>query len=382
MRPLSFLINRIGLPFAVCLCPLIATSKCQTELHSNPLAGATAELERRLSTPITVNWQGVTLRQSADRLRGLQRLYLWVDRRLDPSIELAVELVDAPAAELFSQVSEQVGGKWTTAGRLIYVGPEQNVRELRTLLAMADENAGKLGEAAQARMLRRRELKVPRLAEPRDLVKQIASRAGVRVANPSLTPHDVWPEAQLPPMTTAAQLAFVLQGFDLTWRPTKNASAIEIVPIDRPVTLRRAYPKRLVERLNSNTLPAESIEPGPDASQVWFTGRLEDHQLITSRKTTSRQKPRDTRAQPGRQVYSLRVSEQPVGKVVQHLSRQLGKKLSIDPQLAASKRLEKRVSFEVSQVDLTELLRSACEPAGLDVVVEGDTIRLSEQSKP
>lgn len=364
---------------ALCL----AATQARSEPHNpyDPLAGAASDISRRLSTAYTVHWQGVSLRQSVDRLRELEELNIWVDRRLDPSTKLVIRLNDEPATKLFSQLAEQVDGQWLVVGRLIYVGPEPNVRELRTLLALAEDDTDRLSDSARTRMLERRALEVPRLSEPRELVRQIASRGGVRVVNLSEAPHDVWPGMQLSPMAPAAQLALVLQGFDLTWRPTSNADEIEIIPIERPVVLRRSYSQRLVSRLGSR-VDDKALEPGPDASQVWFTGRLEDHDLLTSLKNPKPKSARAARPQRGRRVYSLRVHQQPVGKVVNQLSQQLGMKLIVDSQVDSRNLLEKRVSFDVREADLSELLTAACEPAGISVVVQQDTIRLSELAAP
>jgi hypothetical protein len=65
-----------------------------------------------------------------------------------------------------------------------------------------------------------------------------------------------------------------------------------------------------------------------------------------------------------------------VGAVLQQLARQLHKQLQVDPPVAASDVLRQRVSFEVQQADLDELLAAACEPVGLVAQIKGDTIHL------
>ncbi len=329
---------------------------------------------RALNTPVSVHWQGVSLRQAVNRLGESQRLCVWLDRRVNPSVEVRFSAKETPLSELLDKLSEQTGTAWAAENDLVYVGPPESVRELRTLLAIARDQAKSLTPSASRRMLAKVEMDVPRLAEPLRLVEQLAKRGGVRVENIDQVPHDVWPAAQLPALSVAEHLAVVLVGFDLQWEPADDGRAIRIVPIERPVVLKKLYDRKVLDQSAAEKLEESAISAGPTDTQVWIATTVEQHEALGGSKPAE-SPPRPRPGRGGKQVYSLRVQQQPLGPILQQLARQLGKQLDIDPQVTR-KMLNQRVSFEVKEADLDELLQAACSPAGLSVEFDDKSIRV------
>jgi hypothetical protein len=148
--------------------------------------------------------------------------------------------------------------------------------------------------------------------------------------------HDLWAEGELPAMTLADQLTVLLAGFDLTFRILPEGRAIEIVPVDW-----------------------ESIAPAPPAAP------------------TERRAERPTPG--GRQVFTLRVENQPVGNVLGQLGRRLGWQLTVDDAAlrAAGRSLDKRVSFRVENADEDQLLEALLAPAGLRAQRDGKKVRIA-----
>jgi hypothetical protein len=72
--------------------------------------------------------------------------------------------------------------------------------------------------------------------------------------------------------------------------------------------------------------------------------------------------------------FSLRLESQPAGTVLRELSRQLKLELRVDE--AASKALETRISIDVKNVELEELLAEIGEAAGLKVVVGAGELKV------
>jgi hypothetical protein len=77
-------------------------------------------------------------------------------------------------------------------------------------------------------------------------------------------------------------------------------------------------------------------------------------------------------------VYTLRVQEQPVGTVLQELSKRLHWAIQIDEESIrkAGKSLDKRVSFSVENAGQEHLLEALLRPAGLDFRLEGERVRI------
>ena len=80
----------------------------------------------------------------------------------------------------------------------------------------------------------------------------------------------------------------------------------------------------------------------------------------------------------GKQVFTLRVENQPVGKVLEQLGRRLGWKLAVDEAAirAAGRSLDAQVSFAVENADEDQLLDALLAPAGLKAERDGDSVRI------
>jgi hypothetical protein len=62
--------------------------------------------------------------------------------------------------------------------------------------------------------------------------------------------------------------------------------------------------------------------------------------------------------------------------VLEQLAKQLGRKLDASDEVRQSDRWTTRVSFEVHEADLAELIEAIAKPAGLSAQVTADTIQV------
>jgi hypothetical protein len=323
---------------------------------------------------ITATWQGIDLRQAADRLAQSQRLCVWLDRRVDPSTPIAITATNSTLGEVLDQLTEQADAGWVREGDLIYVGPTESVREFRTLLAIAREQNKQVTPGVRKQIERRVVMDIPRLAEPRRLVEQLAEQAGVRVENLDAVPHDLWPRKELPAMTVGEHLALVLVGFDLGWRPETQSKSIRLVPIERPVMLEKTYDRRQLAAAPDSDAKTAALAKAGSAARVTIAATAEEHDALRGRTGSPRPEPKKLAA--GKQVYSLRAQDQPAGAVLEQLAKQLGKKLDASDEVRQSDRWTQRVSFEVQEADLAELIEAIAKPAGLSAQVTDDAIHV------
>ncbi len=346
------------------------------QLPADPLYGASRPLVGKMGQRLTLHWSAVPLREAVDRLSQSQRLSIWLDRRLDTSLEITLSLQDVPVSEVLQQLAGQASGDYVATGELVYLGPAANVRDLRTLMAIRRELVSQLPSKMKAALQSHTLVASPRLAEPREVIRLLAGRAGLSVVNGEAIPHDVWPARSLPPLPIADQLTLLLAGFDLTWEPDGAGQSIRIVAIEQPVAIRRVYPKRVLAKVPHGVIDNDAVAPGPKDDQVAVTASAEVHSLLSKGRARP---PTANRRGVERQVYSLRVEQQPVGSLLMQLAAQLGKSLEVDLQDKAH--LDRRVSFEVRKANLDELLKAVGEPAGLDVRVDGDVLRVSVRDR-
>jgi hypothetical protein len=285
---------------------------------------------------ITAVWQGQQLGMVLERLAATRDAPLWIDRRVDPQQTLDVKFSDVPLSEALATIAAQRGLGVAQFDELIYVGPERTTRGLATLARRVREQVARIPVTQRRRWLRVGPSDWPRLTQPRALLKQLLRQADVELVAGELIPHDLWQARQLPPMALVDRVVLVLAGFDLNCEISRDGKTCRVVRIEFP-------------------LPAAGAAPLAEA-------RL----------------PVRSRARTLRQEFSLRLENQPVGRVMEQLAGQLKLELSWDENsLHANKQLrETLVSCRVTKVELDELLSSILEPAGLGFTKEGHRVEI------
>jgi len=288
------------------------------------------------ATTHSVHWEQLPLGAAIRRLHSVAGVELILDRRVDPNQTVNLSLTDASAEEIVAALAGACELGFARCERLFYLGPPRATARLMTLAAMRRQDVAALSTSARQSLLERRRILWPRLTQPRDLVVRLTEKHGWRVEHGERIPLDLWPAGELPKLALADQLTLLLAGFDLTYRPLADRKTIEIIPVDW-----------------SRLRPAAKYN-----------------------SSTKRQTPPVARA---RHVYTLRVENQPVGRVLDRLGRQLGWKLTVDEAAirAAGRSLDAQVSFTVENVDADELLDALLAPAGLQARRDGKNVRVT-----
>ena len=334
----------------------------------------------RAARTASIHWDQVPLGEGLQRIAANYSAAILLDRRVDPTTRLTLDTQDADVIETVQQAAAAAGLGMTQVGTLYYVGPPQTTDGLRTLAALRGEEIARV-PSGRAEVVVKRSLVWPRLVEPRALVANVVTQRGWQIVGGEKIPYDLWPAGSLPAMTLAEQLTVLLSGFELTFRVGPANKTIEILPIAEPLPLiSRRYPLRYpaadAERLQQQ-FPNLRLQVQGDAAAV--EARLEDHEELAEwlAGPQSRAAVRPPAA-PGRQVYTLRVEEQPVRAVLNTLVQRLKWQVNFDETAlnAAGLSLDKRVSFDVKDASQEELLRAVLRPAGLDFRREGERIEI------
>jgi CBS domain-containing protein len=330
-------------------------------------------LQRQREQPATVNWTGVGIRQCLASLAKAERVAVLLDRRIDPDRPVDLVANRVKLEDVLAQVAEKIDGAATWLGPLAYIGPRDAALRLRTLAALGAADIRALPKAKRAPFDREPAWHWDDLAEPRELVAELASEAGVEVENIDLMPHDLWPAADLPPLSWTDRLTLVANEFDLAFRFSGDAK-IRLTPIVAPVVIEQTYPAGG----QASELAARWRRRVPDAQieikggKVVVRARLEDHELL---RPTRPAPPAGTK--PGTSVYSLTVPDQPLAAVLDKL-RESGIDILVDEAAlkTANLSVDRRVSFSVERATLEELLAAALKPAGLTFRREGAAYRI------
>jgi hypothetical protein len=252
---------------------------------------------------------------------------------------------------------------------------------------MRQDDVDRLPPAAAERFTHKRSMTWDDLTTPRDLVKDLARENGVEVAGLELVPHDLWAAAELPPLSWIDRLTLIAAEFDLTFTVEDDGAAVRLVPLPDRVAIVRSYPggSNAAAKARAYAALAPGAEVKVSAGRIYVRGLVEDQERLTQpRHPAAPPKPpagKDSASQrhpTSLDRYTLTVKQQPVGRVLEQLARELNLELVLDgPAIQrAGLSLDERVSFSVRQATTGELLEAAGKPAGLQARRRGHALEV------
>lgn len=350
-----------------------------------------SRFESELRGTISASWQQVALRPMLRRISEDRHVGILLDRRIDPTQELAVDFDNQTLLSGLQDVARRAGGAVSVVGNTVYIGPLNAAAKLRTLVQLRSNELFALGsQLARARhfaLADRRILHWNDLAEPRDLVEQIAQRYKLQVENVDLIPHDLWAGATLPDVDAWEALSLVLIQFDLTFEWTGRAAGIRIVPVPRHVWIE--------ERYTPPEVPAGDVLRQWEAQRPGLALAVQGDQLIV-RGTVEQQEAVEELLRPGlakertkhgdapialrRRTFTLRLKRAPARAVMKKLEMS-GVVFRYDAQKLAKAGidLDTPVSMELHDATADEFFRALCDPLGLKFEIHNVTVTLSPQ---
>ncbi|MBL8826166.1 MAG: hypothetical protein JNM18_04220 [Planctomycetaceae bacterium] len=343
------------------------------------------DLTRQLEQAVSVQWNRHPLRDAITSLSRTQRVAMLLDRRIDPDQLVTFAAEQQPLATVLDQFAASFQAGVSQVGSVMYIGPRPTAEKLRTLSALAQVQVSQLSASARGPWQKIAAWRWKFLAQPRQLLADLAQEARVTLADvETAVPHDLWAEADLPPLAWYDRTLLVLVQFDRTIEIRDGGKQLALVEIPARVQIERSYPtgKNAEETLAKFRELAPAAECEVKAGKISVRGRVEDHARLTP-QAASKSPPNKTPPKPGIDVYSLTLTEVPLNKVLEALSERLGLKFEFDREQLqrAGIKLDQRVSLKVEQQPLEALLRAALEPAGLAFRLQGKTVEIVVPSK-
>lgn len=332
------------------------------------------DFRRQLDSTIGFQWESNPIRQGLHSLATNQRVAIWLDRRVDPGFEVDLLVSDATFGEALQRVGSEIGGGVSFVGSVAYVGSKPVTGKLATLAAIRRDEVKQLPTAARTRFATSAPWTWETLTTPRELLSQLALLAGAKVINIELIPHDLWPAGDLPAMSLTDRMTLLLAGFDLTFEIARDGTAIRLTPIPQHVSIERSYSPRA--SLNATTATIAEAFPGvgirKDGARLMITGTFEEHEVIgrLARGETIRR----AETTPGSKRFDLRVENQPIGAIIKAIAEREALQLRMDP--ASQAKLQQRISLDVKQLTLEELLDRALMSTGVTHRIEGGELHL------
>jgi hypothetical protein len=323
------------------------------------------QLQKRvgLTTPNTPVWKLV------ERLANQNRVAVFLDRRVDPTRQVKLSVIETPLIEALRRIAQDVGADVCYLDPIVYIGPAPIVARLSTVAALKREQANALQPTLKKKWLASKPWGWRELATPRELLDELAAEAALKVVDGERLPHDLWPARDLPSLALIDRISLILAGFSLTVEIAADGTVVKLVPVPPDAQLVRRYRFgaelwQATNRLQKRFTDAEVRRAG---KTIVVRGSYELHFAIQQYLRGEVKPPRGGANAEKR--YTMDVQHQPVGAVLKTVAIQDG--LQIDATPEAAQRFRELVSFKLEQVTLDKLLATALTPAGLTFELDG-----------
>lgn len=356
---------------------------------------------KALDTKISASWRNVELRMIVSRLADEHKASVLLDRSIDPTQQLDLDIDYQPLGAAFGVVAKSAGTELCFLGNTIYIGPTKRVQKLRTLEHLRAKepfaNESRLPSGRTLELSRAETVHWNDLDEPRRLVVDLANRAGIEVINPDAIPHDLWASGTLPKATFTESLSLLLIQFDLTFAWSEDTTQIRLVPVPEIVTVEKPYiPKGAPSARASRTArqrflenaaktfeqehPGVSCRADVDNNRLMVSATLEQHEALSGSgpdKTPANERPEKVPPLSKRQ-FTLRIERVPASALIKKLEES-GIVFKYDPDQLAAKNinLDDPISMDVKQADAEEFFKAVCDPLGLKFSIDHVTVTLT-----
>lgn len=333
-------------------------------------------------------WANVEFRALLNALSIQRRVAILLDRRIDPTRSIPVEITELPFREALQVLAHQASAELCVPGNMVYVGPPAAVKRLRTLIELRSTELQ--AKAKSVRETRRTELMRPQtftwsdLQAPSDILQEISEQYHLTIRNPELVPHDLWAAGTLPAVTSSEALSIILIQFDLTFAWADGGQAIELSSIPEIIAIDRKHRSKGrtaadISRLITEHLP--ELKTTQEGSEVVVTGTVEDQEAVTALlNPPATKKPAATQpAAPLRQrAFTLNFKRVPVRTVMDELKKSKVVFIYDEATLkAASIDLDQTVDLELNKASADEFFKAIFDPLMLTFEIDNVTVKLS-----
>ncbi len=152
----------------------------------------------------------MALREVIADLAKVHRLFLLLDRRIDPEQQLDYTPPQGSLEVTLRGIAAQLKLGIAIGDGWVYFGPPEAAKKLRTLIALREAEAESIYAKPQlAAWTRRTPIAWSKAKAPREIVAEQLDKV-VRVANPEAIAPDLWPPTIGPPCLSSNDYRFAV----------------------------------------------------------------------------------------------------------------------------------------------------------------------------
>lgn len=347
---------------------------------------------RALSQPFSASWSNVGIRAILERIQSTQNISVILDRRIDPSLKLTIDVQNLPLEKGLEKIASQAHAEMGIVGSNIFIGPPQVVSNLLTLLELKQEALRDLADSQpnlKSRVLilsRKKTFHYQDLDTPAQILQQITKAYRLTLSKQKQIPHDLWANGSLTAVDANQALSLVLIQLGFTYQWEKQGTQIQLEPVPATVTIEKKYqPRRnsvalFVEQLKK-TFPGITVKPEGNSINVQASFKVHEkiEQLLNPPKMPRSAGPTKVDTVPiQRRKFTLRVKQVPVLAIMKKL-QQSGIEFDYNAsQLTdAGIDLNKRIDISVQEAKSLEFFDALFNTLDLDFQIQGTKVILT-----
>lgn len=345
-----------------------------------------AAFNKALNEPLTARFDEMELGPLLKTLGDERRLAFLVDRRIDPTRPVSWRTGGEPFLEAVADRLSAHHASAKAVGSTVFVGPEDSLKKLRTIITLRMEELRAKGDPAlkqQFAVLRDHSLSWDEATEPREVLAEIAQRWSVKIHGVDEMPYDLWPTGLAYDVNFVEAMSLVLIQYERTFEWDKQGGAVTIVPMPEKVWIER---KHSIPTAKQDSLRRdiggilESIDHTLERDRLLVRGSIEEHEKISTAlgQRPGKSTPTKVSNAPLKQrLFTLTAEKVRVGDAFQAL-REQGITIEYDEEAfqAANVDLTRRIDLKLNKASADVFLSVLCEPLGLDYEIDGVTVRL------
>jgi hypothetical protein len=378
-------------PFAAVLILLAAAG--QTESDTGSAQPVTVfqtgpRFQTEIDRLMSASWANVELRDLLKKIGDDRRVAILLDRRVDPTVQLPLNLTNSSLREGVRDMARLIGADISIAEPVVYVGPPAAAQRLRTLIELRSNELSSressIPEKRRVELAARHTVTWQDLDSSVEIVQRIADRYRLTIGHLDLLPHDLWVANTLPSVTAAEALSLVLIQFDLTFAWTGAGQGIELVSApERPVIEKRHRVKgrTAAEALKLVQQYGPDLDAKVDGSDLVVRGLLEDHETVaamTGGGSATKKPDVATGVKPIKQrLFTLKIDRVPVRVLMKKLEEsEIVFEYDAELLATAGIDLDQPIKLEVEKAPAADFFKAVFDPLRLTVEIDNLTVKL------
>ena len=358
---------------------------CFAQPPKKPLTEAA--FNKAIAEPLTARFDDIEIGRLLKTLGDERRLAFLIDRRIDPTRHVSWRTGGEPLLEAIDDRLSADHASARSVGSTIFIGPEESLKKLRTVIALRKQELDQGGKAAlkqQFQALRGYSLQWDEAATPREVLATVASRWNIRINGIDEAPYDLWPAGSLNDVNFIEALSVLLIQYERTFEWNKSFNEVTIIPMPEKVWVERRHAVPVNRRetiLDDVDGILKSIDHTLERDRLMVRGSIEEHEKIATLlgQRPGKSTPTKVSAAPLKQrLFTLTAEKVRIADAFQAL-REQGVTIQYDEEAFAKAGVdfEQRVDLKMNKASADLFLTTLCEPLGVAYEIDGLTVRLT-----